>query len=63
MSFFDKFLFCCLGVIIGLPFGAHFQSQSLENLYESKKKIEECEAELPRNKSCEILVIAKVKEE
>lgn len=63
MSFFDKFLFCCLGVIIGLPFGAHFQSQSFENKHESQKKIKECESLLPRNRSCEILVIAKVKEE
>ena len=42
---------------------AHFQSQSLENEHKIQKKIEECEASLPRNKSCEILVIAKVKEE
>ena len=63
MSFFDKFLFCCLGVIIGLPLDAHFQSQSLENEHKIQKKIEGCEASLPRNKSCEILVIAKVNEE
>ena len=63
MGFFDKFLFCGFGVIIGLPFGASFESRSLENKYESQKKIKECEASLPRNKSCEILVIAKAKEE
>lgn len=61
MDIFDKFLFCCLSIILGIPFGAHFESQSLENKYQSQKKIKECEVSLPRNKSCEIVVIAKVK--
>lgn len=50
-----------VGFLAGNAAGSAWTRQSIDKYYGLTSLVEECEAELPRNKSCEIVVTAKVK--
>jgi len=57
-----SFTLCLVVFVGGLLLGAELRSHSVNRYYGFTDKIKQCEAHLPRNQSCEVVVTAKIKD-